>query len=103
MTTMTEQLTEAEARILEGLATLHEQLVEVNEQAAERLQQLSVPTPEVEPLIEPADAIAHYYDFAGKVLEANRKFAEQVVKAWYPAPRPAKKTTASKSRTAAKK
>lgn len=92
--TVTDQITEAEERILEGITSLHEQLVEANNQAAERLRELRLPTPDVEPTIDPGDAVKHYYDFAGKLLEANRKFAEQVVAAWTPAAPPASKRKA---------
>jgi hypothetical protein len=96
--TMTEQITEAEERILESITALHEQLVEANNQAAERLQELRVPTPAADLPIKPADAVAHYYDFAGKLLDANRKFAEQVVAAWYPAAKPASRRSAPKAK-----
>ena len=94
MTTMTEQITEVETRFLDGLTSIHEQLIEANAQAADRVHELSVPTPEVEIAIEPAEAVAHYFDFTTKLLEANRKFTEQLVATWYPA-KPAKKVTRS--------
>jgi hypothetical protein len=96
--TVNEQITEAEERILEGITSLHEQLVEANAQAAERLAELRLPAPDVEPAVEPAAAVAHYYDFAGKLLDANRKFAEQVVTAWYPATKAAPKRSAAKAK-----
>ena len=92
--TVNEQITEAEERILEGITSLHEQLVEANKQAAERLQELRLPTPDAEPTIDPGDAVKHYYDFAGKLLDANRKFAEQVVATWTPVIQPASKKKA---------
>jgi hypothetical protein len=100
--TMTKQLTEVEERILDGLTSLQDQLVEANTKAADRLHELSLPTPDVKPVIEPSEAVARYYDFAGKLMDANRKFAEQVVAAWYPATKttkqaPAKKATARKA------
>lgn len=98
--TMTEQITEVETRILDGLTSIHEQLIEANVQAAERIHELSIPAPDVDVAIEPAEAVANYYDFAGKILEANRTFAEQLVAAWAPA-KPAKKA-ATRSTTKAK-
>jgi 23S rRNA A2030 N6-methylase RlmJ len=94
---ITEQLTKVEDTVLEGLTTLQTQLVDVNTKVAERVQGVNLPIPEVEPVIPPAEAVARYYDFAGKVMTANRKFAEQVVSVWYPA-KAVKKTTAKASK-----
>ena len=100
---MTEQLTKVEERFFEGLTDLQEQLIEANTKAADRIHEIDLPSPEIEPVIAPADAVARYYDFAGKLMEANRTFVEQLVSVWYPAPakKAAVKTTAVK--TTAKK
>lgn len=92
--TANEQITDVEQKLLDGITTLHEQLLEANEQAAERLQEIQFPGAGVEPPIKPAEAVAHYYDFAGRLLDANRTFAEKLVATWYPAP---KKEPAPKS------
>ena len=97
---VTEQLTEVEDRFVEGLSDLQTQLVEANTKVADRIHEMELPSPDVEPAIDPADAVARYYDFAGKLMDANRKFVEQTVSVWYPAP-VAKKTVAKK--TVAKK
>jgi hypothetical protein len=97
---VTEQLTEVEDRFFEGLTNLQTQFVEANTKVADRIHDLDLPTPDVEPVIAPADAVARYYDFAGKLMDSNRKFVEQMISVWYPAPA-AKATTAKK--TAARK
>ena len=97
---LTEQLTEVEDRFFEGLTDLQTQLIEANTKVADRVHEMDIPAPDVEPVIAPADAVARYYDFAGKLMDANRKFVEQIVSVWYPAP-VAKKTVAKK--TVAKK
>lgn len=99
---MTEQLTKVEDRFFEGLTDLQEQLIEANTKVADRVHEMDVPTPDVEPVIAPADAVARYYDFAGKLMETNRKFVEQIVSVWYPAP-VAKKTAAKKTAAKASK
>lgn len=93
---VTEQLTEVEDRFFEGLSDLQTQLVEANTKVADRIHEMELPSPDVEPVIDPADAVARYYDFAGKLMDANRKFVEQMVSVWYPAP-VAKKTVAKKT------
>lgn len=81
-----ERLEEAEADFLEGLSNLHSQVIEANEQAAERLAELSeLAPPAPDGLPDPAEAVKRYYDFAAKLLEANRSFTEQIVAAWTPA------------------
>jgi hypothetical protein len=93
---VTEQLTEVEDRFFEGLSDLQTQLIEANTKVADRIQEMEIPSPDVEPVIAPADAVARYYDFAGKLMDANRKFVEQMVSVWYPAP-VAKKTAVKKT------
>lgn len=99
---MTEQLTKIEDRFFEGLTDLQTQLVEANTKVADRIHEMEIPAPEVEPVIAPADAVARYYDFAGKLMDANRKFVEQIVSVWYPAPA-AKKAAARKTTAKASK
>ena len=99
---VTEQLTEVEDRFFEGLTNLQTQLIEANTKVADRIHELDIPAPDVEPVIAPADAVARYYDFADKLMNANRKFVEQIVSVWYPAP-VAKKTVAKKTTAKASK
>ena len=94
---ITEQLTKVEDRFFEGLEDLQTQLIEANTKVADRIHEMEIPAPEIEPVIAPADAVARYYDFAGKLMETNRKFAEQIVSVWYPA-KAATKTTAKASK-----
>ncbi|MDH3680547.1 MAG: hypothetical protein OEV40_11420 [Acidimicrobiia bacterium] len=83
--TVTERIDEVEARFIEGLTTLHERVVDANTQAAERLAALRPGTPATPENVPTAtDVVSRYYDFASKVLEANRSFAEQLVAAWEP-------------------
>ena len=107
---LTEQLTEVEDRFFEGLSDLQTQLIEANTKVADRIHEMELPAPDVEPVIAPVDAVARYYDFAGKLMDANRTFVEQIISVWYPAPAAkqtvATKTTAKKTvakKTAAKK
>ena len=93
---VTEQLTEVEDRFFEGLSDLQTQLIEANTKVADRIQEMEIPSPDVEPVIAPVDAVARYYDFAGKLMDANRQFVEQMVSVWYPAP-VAKKTAVKKT------
>jgi len=99
---ITEQLTKVEDRFFEGLEDLQTQLIEANTKVADRIHEMEIPAPEIEPVIAPADAVARYYDFAGKLMETNRKFVEQIVSVWYPAPT-AKKTAAKKTAAKASK
>lgn len=94
--TDTEKLQEAESDFLEGLGNLHSQVIEANQQAAERLSELSEWAPPApEGLPDPSEAVKHYYDFAAKLLEANRAFSEQLVATWVPKqPKPKGKTAA---------
>ena len=84
--TMTEQITEIEDRFFEGLAAVHEQLIEANAQAASRIQDISEGAAKPVADFQPVEAIARYYEFTAKVLDANRQLTEQVIAAWYPAP-----------------
>jgi hypothetical protein len=93
--TVIERMNEAETALFQGLAGLHERVIDVNKSAAEGLVGLR---PEAmvlpEPVLTPADSVKRYFDFSAKLLEANRSFTEQIVAAWTPAVKPAAKAAA---------
>jgi hypothetical protein len=96
--TVIERMNEAETALFEGLAGLHERVIDVNKSAAEGLVGLrpeAMVLPELpEPVLTPADSVKRYFDFSAKLLEANRSFTEQIVAAWTPAVKPAAKAAA---------
>lgn len=97
---ITHQMDEAEARILDGMDSLEGRMVDMNARTADALHDVRVNTPDVELPFSPENAVARYYDFAGKVLESNRKFVQEIVKVWYPAPKKAAKKAPAKKATA---
>lgn len=85
MTETADRLEEAETEVLDGLSSLHQQLIDANERAADQLAELREWGGSAPKALDPGAAVQRYYDFAGKLLEANRSFAEQIIAVWYPA------------------
>lgn len=81
--TVIERMDELETRFFESLTTIQGQAVEANAQAAERVGEFrtSAAAP-VDALPTPAQLMSRYYDFAAKMLDTNRKFAEQMIGPW---------------------
>jgi hypothetical protein len=97
---------EAQERSIEGITSAQERLAELNEQVAENVLNAvpSFDNPFAEYLPSPSELVDSYFDFVGKLYEANRAFTERLTKAWErPEATPAKpKTTTSRSRASAK-
>jgi hypothetical protein len=81
----TETLNDTESKILEGLSGLHTQVIDANKAAFERLTDLREQGPELSEMPSPAEGVRRYFEFAGKIFDANREFAEQMVSVWAPA------------------
>ena len=93
--TVIERMNEAETALFEGLAGLHERVIEVIKSAAEGLEEIRPGSLELpEALLTPAESVKRYFDFSAKLLEANRSFTEQIVSAWAPATKPVAKAAA---------
>jgi len=115
MTTVAEQMTEAQERMLTGMEAAQERMIEMNKRMAEaitgvmpksdRFTVSSLPgMPDAEDLPKPEQMIDRYFDFTAKLAEANRAFYKEMVSAWaFPdseteqAPKAAAKTTAKKT------
>lgn len=96
----TDTMIDAEARVLDGLSSLHTQIIDANQQAFNRLTELAENAPKIPSLTEMPDApeaVKRSYEFAGKIFNAQHDFAEQMLTVWYPAP-----AKATKAKTAAK-
>ncbi|MGI9611698.1 MAG: hypothetical protein ACR2QO_02225, partial [Acidimicrobiales bacterium] len=87
-----EQMTEAQERMLRGMETAQEQIIDVNRRVVEAMSnrlgegdRLSVPTlPGSESLPQPDEFIDRYFDFTAKMAEANRSFYKEMVSIWVP-------------------
>jgi hypothetical protein len=100
-----DQINESQDRALSDLETAQARLVELNERLAETasrwMPKVELPTVDTDvELPQGQDLVANYFDFAGKVLAANRAFVETLVGVWAPTqPKPVTraraKTTAS--------
>jgi hypothetical protein len=97
-----DQIEKAQGQALNTLTEGQQRALEVNGRMADvlkgRVPQAKFPFAGVLPT--PSEGIKLYFDFAGKVMAKNRKFAEQFVDAWDIAP--AKATVASKATAAPK-
>lgn len=99
---VTARIDQAQSTFLDGLTEIQGRVVEANQKVAKNATKLpTVPTPDGWPT--PADSLRRSYDFASKVRDANRAFADQVVAAWYPksAPKPRAKSS-SRAKSSAK-
>ena len=82
----TDTMIDVEAQVLDVLSNLHTQIIDANRSAYNRFNDLleSLPkTPEM-PHMAGAESVKRSYEFAGKVLTAQRGFVEQMVSVWYP-------------------
>ena len=79
-----DQITKVQGQTLDTIADSQKRALDVNEKVAEVLKDRvpAVKLPFVAVLPSPADGVKLYFDFAGKLLAGNRKFAENMVAAW---------------------
>jgi hypothetical protein len=93
-----QQIQKVQSQALETLTATQQRLLDVNVKVAEVVKDRvgAVKVPFAAALPQPAEGIKMYFDFAGKVMAANRSFAERAVAAWTQ-PTPAPKATASKA------
>jgi hypothetical protein len=99
--TVIEQLSDAQDRVLEDVKTAQARVVEANERfietAGQWLPKVELPSADTINVELPKreDLVASYFDFASRMLEANRTFVEQLLGVWNtPQARPAKSTRA---------
>jgi hypothetical protein len=101
-----DQINETQERVLSDLETAQARLVELNERFVETTRQwlpkVEMPTIDTDvELPKGKELVASYFEFADKMLAANRAFVESLVGVWAPeAPKTvtrarAKTTTAS--------
>jgi hypothetical protein len=95
-----DQIEKAQGQALDALVDSQKRALDLNERLADavkgRVPAVKLPFQSVLP--SPAEGIKLYFDFAGKLLATNRKFAESVISAWsQPEPKPAAKTTRTKA------
>lgn len=99
--TVMEQLKETQERVLADVEQAQNRVVEVNQRLADAagnwVPKVELPTPVSIPSLDDMprgpQLAATYFDFAGKVLELNRAFVEQIIGVWSPtdAEKPASK------------
>jgi hypothetical protein len=82
----TNTMIDVEAQVIDGLSNLHTQIIDANQSAYDRFNSLleSVPKMPEMPHMASAESVKRSYEFAGKVLTAQRGFVEQMVSVWYP-------------------
>ncbi len=85
-----EQMTEAQDRVLRGMESAQEQVIEMNRRVAEAMTNMlpdgdrfSAPSlPGVDNMPRPDELIDRYFDFTAKMAEANRAFYKEMVSVW---------------------
>jgi hypothetical protein len=99
--TVMEQLSEAQDRVLQDVKTAQARVVEANERfietAGQWLPKVELPRADAVPAVElpkREELVASYFDFASRMLEANRTFVEQLFGVWNAQVKPAKATRA---------
>ena len=83
-----ERVIEAQDRLVAGVEEAQTRMLDIHKQVAGSMTQLipsNLPTvPGLEQLPSPAAMVDNYYDFAGKLAEANRAFFKEVFTIWMP-------------------
>jgi hypothetical protein len=97
MSTITDTVASVNESTLKALATVQEQILAANREAAALVAKAPaapswVPTPE--PVVEVDQLVKQVYAFQAKTVEANKSFALALVDAW--TPKPAAKASNSK-------
>jgi len=104
--TVTEQMTEAQERVLRGVEAAQDQMIDMNRRVAEAMTNIlpdgdrfgSQSLPGVANMPKPNELIDRYFDFTAKMADANRSFYKEMVAVWAPSEqKPAAKSTAGKS------
>ena len=103
--TVLEQISGAQERVLTDVQTAQTRMVEMNQRfadAAEKfLPKVELPStdsfPSVDDLPKREELVSTYFDFAAKMMAANRTFVEQIVGVWAPAETKATKSAKAKA------
>lgn len=87
---VTEQMMEAQDRMLTDIETAQERMIEMNQRMAEVVTTMMpggemFRMPGFEDMPSASEMIDRYFDFATKMAEANRTFYKELVSAWAPA------------------
>ncbi|MGB5759584.1 MAG: hypothetical protein WBM50_21905 [Acidimicrobiales bacterium] len=94
--TVTEQMTEAQDRVLSTMEAAQGRVIEMNQRMAKaltgampkegRFELPSLPSiPGFDEMPKPEVMIDRYFDFTAKIVEANRSFYKEMIGAWVPA------------------
>ena len=100
----TDTMIDVEAQVLDGLSNLHTQIIDANQSAYDRFNNVleSVPKMPEMPDMAGAESVKRSYEFAGKVLTAQRDFVEQMVSVWCPGASAGATKTKAKAKATAK-
>lgn len=108
---VSEQMQEAQDRVLTQVETAQDQVLEMNRRMAEAIAGVlpngELPSlPFVSALPDPATVVDQSFDFAARMMDANQKFYREMVQVWTPEPTeepaPAKSGKAKATKTAKK-
>lgn len=84
-----DQVLDMQERMLEGVVDAQSRIVDLTGQLVEatgNLPTMDLPANEWMPNMDEAlpldEMVGNYFDFAGKVMDANRSFMEQLVSVW---------------------
>ena len=93
-----QQIQKVQSQALGTLTSTQERILDVNVKVAEAVKDRvgAVKVPFATALPQPTEGVKMYFDFAAKVMAANRSFAERAVAAWTQ-PATAPKATAPKA------
>ncbi|MFN0092077.1 MAG: hypothetical protein ACKVWR_17685 [Acidimicrobiales bacterium] len=88
---ITETVTAAQTAALDLMGSVQAKLIDLNREAASTLGAVAQPLPfaSLIPGFDSRDLVAQSFDFAAKVLDANRTFATELLAAWAPVSSPA--------------
>jgi hypothetical protein len=104
--TVMEQVSEAQDRVLEDVKTAQARVVEANERfietAGQWIPKVDLPRGESISIELPTreELVASYFDFASRMLEANRTFVEQLFGVWNTAQDKPAKTSRARTKAA---
>lgn len=98
--TVMDKVIELQDRVLSDMQKMQTQIVDLNKKAFEAtasLPAIELPgwVPQVDDAPKPETVVGNGFDFAGKLLAANRDFSEAIVGVWT-AERPVEKADAKK-------
>ena len=84
-----DQIEKAQGQALVAITDSQKRALELNEKVADAVKgrMPAVKLPFAAAVPSPIDGVKLYFDFAGKLLASNRKFAEGVLSAWVETPK----------------